>query len=186
MVALLVGLSIMGGLMTIAMPVWTHAARREKEAELIFRGEQYMRAIALFQRRSGPGTLPPDVDVLVRERFLRKRYRDPITGGDFLLVRQGQTAGAPAPGAQGGIVGVVSASRDESIRLYHDRNHYNEWQFIHVPQTQTPGADGGPGRQNEGRLAPSASTGRGAQGGQVPVGRGSGDRTPPGDRGGPP
>ena len=49
MAALLVALAIMAILMTIAMPVWRHEARREKEAELVFRGEQYARAIALFK-----------------------------------------------------------------------------------------------------------------------------------------
>lgn len=168
MVALLVGLGIMAGLMTVAMPVWTHAARREKEAELIFRGEQYMRAITLFQRRAGPGTFPPDIDVLLERRFLRKRYRDPITGQDFLLIRQGQTAGTPAVGSSGtgGIVGVVSASRQQSIRLYADRNYYNEWQFLPVVQAQTPGTGGAPGRPNPGLPTPSGATpqGRGGRG----------------------
>ena len=65
MAALLVGLFVMGVLATVAMPVWTQAARREKEAELVFRGEQYARAVGLFQRRMGPGTLPPNLDLLV-------------------------------------------------------------------------------------------------------------------------
>ena len=65
MAALLVGLFVMGVLATVAMPVWTQAARREKEAELVFRGEQYARAVGLFQRKMGPGTLPPNLDLLV-------------------------------------------------------------------------------------------------------------------------
>ena len=49
MAALLVTLAIMGILLTILMPVWRHEAQREKEAELVFRGEQYARAVALFK-----------------------------------------------------------------------------------------------------------------------------------------
>ena len=49
MAALLVTLAIMTILLSIAMPVWRHEAQREKEAELVFRGEQYARAIALFR-----------------------------------------------------------------------------------------------------------------------------------------
>ena len=36
-------------LMTAAMPVWKHMAQREKEEELVFRGEQYAHAIGLFK-----------------------------------------------------------------------------------------------------------------------------------------
>src|SRR6476659_5813871 len=57
-------------------------ATREKEEELIFRGKQYARAIGLFQRKFA-NTPPPSIDVLVEQRFLRKKYKDPITNADF-------------------------------------------------------------------------------------------------------
>ena len=96
MAALLIGMSIMAVLMTVAMPVWKQASIREKEAELVFRGEQYKRAIDLFQRRSGPGTIPPSLDVLVGQIFLRKKYKDPITAQDFDLI----SPNTPAAGGQ--------------------------------------------------------------------------------------
>ena len=191
MAALLVAMSVMAVLMSVAMPVWSKVARREKEAELIFRGQQYARAIELFGRRY-PGAMPPNFDVLVDQKFLRRKYKDPITGDDFEPVRPtqalpgpqgppggrgsppapagggqstggrgalatpggsrggppapaagGQSTGGrgglasrgstfgPAPGSQAGavvgIAGVVSKSKEESIRLYNGRNHYNEW-----------------------------------------------------------
>ena len=49
MVALLVSLTIMGVMLSVAMPVWKQMAQREKEAELVFRGQQYARAIGLYQ-----------------------------------------------------------------------------------------------------------------------------------------
>src|SRR5437773_3919707 len=39
MAALIIGLSIMAVVMTVAMPVWKQLAQREKEEELVFRGE---------------------------------------------------------------------------------------------------------------------------------------------------
>jgi type II secretory pathway pseudopilin PulG len=96
MVALLVAMSVMAVVMTVALPVWTTAARREKEAELVFRGEQYARAIAMFQRKYG-NAIPPSIDVLLNEKFLRKKYKDPITGEDFQLL----TPGMPIPGQDG-------------------------------------------------------------------------------------
>src|SRR4029077_11449458 len=101
MAALLVGLGIMAVMMTVVMPVWKQTARRENEAELVFRGEQYARAIELYGRKL-PGALPPNLDVLVDQKFLRKKYKDPITGGDFDLVRPAAPPapqrGAPQPG----------------------------------------------------------------------------------------
>jgi type II secretory pathway pseudopilin PulG len=205
-VALLVGLNVLAILMSVAMPVWSQLARREKEAELVFRGEQYKRAIGLYQRRSGPGTLPPSIDVLVNQRFLRKAYKDPVSGEDFVPLRQGQalprgqtgpagrgnqTAGrggaagqAPQSSAAqgvGGIVGVVSVSREESLRLYNGRNHYNEWEFVFVAQAEAPGLPGSGGRGG-GPGEPAGGSGRGGAGGgrgQQPQGGGRGPQGMP-------
>ena len=97
MAALLVGMTVMAVLMSAAMPVWSHFAQREKEEELIWRGQQYARAIGLFQRKYA-NTFPPTVDVLVEQKFLRKKYKDPMTGEDFQPI--------PATGMPGG--GVVA------------------------------------------------------------------------------
>jgi type II secretory pathway pseudopilin PulG len=103
MAALLVGMSVMAVLMGALLPVWTTMAKREKEAELVFRGNQYARAIALFQRKFA-NAAPPSIDVLVEQRFLRKKYKDPITNDDFqpLYANQAMMPGVPgAPGAGG-------------------------------------------------------------------------------------
>ena len=70
-------------------------ATREKEEELIFRGKQYARAIGLFQRKFA-NTAPPTIDVLVEQRFLRKKYKDPITNDDFQPIYANQSRNAAA------------------------------------------------------------------------------------------
>ena len=107
MAALLVGMSVMAVLMSALLPVWSHMATREKEEELIFRGKQYARAIGLFQRKYA-NTAPPTIDLLVEQRFLRKKYKDPITNDDFqpIYANQNQQQGqgssqvAQRPGQQ--------------------------------------------------------------------------------------
>jgi len=99
MAVLLVALSVMAVLLAVAMPVWKQLAQREKEQELIFRGQQYARAIGLFQRKYA-NTPPPTLDVLVQEHFLRKKYKDPITNDDFVPIPAAQ-AGTAAPGTPG-------------------------------------------------------------------------------------
>jgi type II secretory pathway pseudopilin PulG len=111
MAALLVSLAVMSVLMSVAMPVWRHEARREKEAELAFRGEQYARAIALYRSKNA-NNFPPSVDVLVQGKYLRKKYKDPMSpDGEFRIVPLGGQAGqigtqqpgagAPGPGGRG-------------------------------------------------------------------------------------
>jgi type II secretory pathway pseudopilin PulG len=78
MAGLLVAIAIMGVLMSVIMPTWRNWAKREKEAEMVFRGGQYSRAIELYQRRNGPGTYPADIEALVDGRFLRQAFPDPM------------------------------------------------------------------------------------------------------------
>jgi len=85
MAALLVSLAVMMVLMSVAMPVWKTQAQREKEAELIFRGEQIARGINLYMRKMGGASYPPSLDVLVQNRFIRKKYKDPMTENDTSL-----------------------------------------------------------------------------------------------------
>jgi type II secretory pathway pseudopilin PulG len=89
MAALLVTLAIMGVAISVAMPVWRTMVQREKEEELIFRGRQYVRAIRLFQGRYA-NAYPPSIDTLVEQKFLRKKYKDPMTeDGEFEVLHQG-------------------------------------------------------------------------------------------------
>ena len=207
MAVLLVAMAVMAVMMTVAMPVWKQMAQREKEAELIFRGQQYARAIGLFEQKYA-STPPPTLDVLVKEHFLRKKYKDPITDKDFVPIpaaqaaistpgsTQGGRGGAPAsPAAQpapsppgqigpggvaGGIMGVTSSSKDRSIRIYNGASHYNEWRFVYVQTSVTPGAGGAPGSAVPGGRG--GPPGRGGPGQGTQPGRGG---QQPGAVGGP-
>jgi type II secretory pathway pseudopilin PulG len=87
MAALLVSIAIMGIVATMALPAWRQAAKREKEAELFFRAGQYAHAIEKFRRKTGGGAYPPDIDFLVRQKYLRKKYKDPMTkDGEWRIV----------------------------------------------------------------------------------------------------
>jgi type II secretory pathway pseudopilin PulG len=112
MAALLVGIAIMGVMLTVAMPAWRTMVKREREEELVFRGQQYARAIGLFQRKYA-NAYPPSLDVLVEQRFLRRKYTDPMTRdedgreGAFQILYQGalpQRPGSP-PGEAGASMG---------------------------------------------------------------------------------
>jgi type II secretory pathway pseudopilin PulG len=111
MAALLVALAVMAVAMTIALPAWRHETQREKEEELIFRGRQYVRAVQLFQRRYA-AAYAPDVDTLVKQKFLRKEYTDPmVKDGEFEILYQGSiVGGSPAQGRGGTQPGQAPAA----------------------------------------------------------------------------
>jgi type II secretory pathway pseudopilin PulG len=202
--------------------------RRDREEELIHRGVQYSRAVRAYFKKFGRyPTRIEDLQNTNNVRFLRKRYKDPITGQDFKLLHFGEVqmsmgspiagataatamagasaagisaAGASPGGAQGfglgpvataaaasqaqpatatapadadtasgstpgqsasqtagqtasatgnqlssqvfgggPIIGVVSASKAQSIREFNNKNHYNQWQFIYDPGTDRGG-----------------------------------------------
>ena len=100
MAGLLVAIGIMSIVMSVALPAWRTLAKREKEAELLFRGQQYMRAIDLYQRQF-PGAYPADLEVLVEQRFLRRAYLDPMTGEPFRILTPGSAAAAGEADAEG-------------------------------------------------------------------------------------
>jgi type II secretory pathway pseudopilin PulG len=109
MAALLVALGVMSVVLGMAMPVWRTVVQREKEEELVFRGRQYARAIQLYQRKYA-AAYPASVDLLVEQKFLRKKYKDPITNGDFEIIYQGTLAQRQAASAASAATGRGGAS----------------------------------------------------------------------------
>jgi hypothetical protein len=64
--------------------------KREREQELLFRGKQYARAIALFQKRYG--RLPTELKELYenRPRTIRKLFKEPMCNcPDWHIIYQG-------------------------------------------------------------------------------------------------
>ena len=125
-------------------------AQREKEAELLFRGEQYREAIASYYKKEQryPAKL---ADLLEDKRYpmpvrhLRRLYKDPITGEDMAIVE--------VPGG-GGVMGVHSRSEDEPIKsgnfslkdqafaeMKAEARKYSDWKFVHSPPGLSPAVD---------------------------------------------
>ena len=138
----LVGMLVLVALMGVGLAGYgelaSHAAQREKEAELLFRGDQYRQAIAAYFKKEQ--TYPRELALLLQDkrypmpvRHLRKLYPDPITGkAEWGIVE--------APG--GGIMGVFSTAQDEPIKsggfrpannAFADAKHYSDWKFFHRP-----------------------------------------------------
>jgi type II secretory pathway pseudopilin PulG len=103
----LLTLMLMVTLLILAMaaivPTISFEIKRDREGEMIHRGVQYSRAIRVYFKKFGryPAKLE-DLESTNNMRFLRKRYKDPITGQDFKVLRYGDVKmsfNAPLAGA---------------------------------------------------------------------------------------
>jgi len=93
LIMLMVVLTILSLGLMIAVPVWQTQIQRENEEELVFRGNQYVEAIRLFQLKN-PGKFPGTIEELVEEKCLRRPYKDPmIPGGDWNIILQQEGMG---------------------------------------------------------------------------------------------
>ncbi len=138
-IGLLFAIAIIGITLSTVGVVWSTQLRRDKEAELLFVGNQFRLAIGRYVRSGGQyplelADLLEDKRTPVPRRFLRRIYPDPMTrGADWDLVT--------AP--QGGIMGVASRSQDKPIKVagflaanagFELAECYCEWKFVYSPR----------------------------------------------------
>ncbi|HXM22834.1 MAG TPA: type II secretion system protein [Terriglobales bacterium] len=86
----------------IMAPAIAFQVKRDREEELIHRGVQYSRAMKHFVKKFG--RYPTRIEELENTnqiRFLRKRYKDPITGQDFKILHMGDVQMAFGAGLAG-------------------------------------------------------------------------------------
>ena len=133
---------------------WSNISLREKEVELLFRGDQYRKAIERYMSAvPGRREFPQSIDDLLRDsrtatmrRHLRQKYKDPISGEDFVEIRDQVSRR---------IIGVNSPSDKEPLKqanfpdVYKDfegKKKYSEWKFVYAPQPAAgqPGLPGQP------------------------------------------
>jgi type II secretory pathway pseudopilin PulG len=78
--------------LAVAAPKIAESIRRDKEIETVHRGMQYARAIQVYYNKFG--RYPTTIDQLVKtdnQRFLRKRYLNPMTGkDDWRIIHYGE------------------------------------------------------------------------------------------------
>lgn len=87
LLVLLLSLALLSIGFTVMIQGVEFEIKRDREEELIHRGVQYSRAVRKFIKAFG--RYPNSVEELENTnniRFLRKRYKDPITGKDFKIL----------------------------------------------------------------------------------------------------
>jgi len=86
--------------------------KRDREEELIHRGVQYSRAIRRYVRKFGryPARIE-DLETTNNVHYLRKRYKDPITGKDFKFLRMNDVQISFSPGYRRQFSGARGTAR---------------------------------------------------------------------------
>lgn len=153
-VGLLLVIALAGVALAGAGTLWSTETRRDREAELLFAGEQFQRAITAYYDLGPAGVkqFPAKLEDLLQDRrfpttrrYLRKIFVDPMTGNrEWGLVR----------GPGGTITGVYSMSEAAPIKRadfptqykqFESAQSYRDWRFVYAPPGGAPGTPAAPG-----------------------------------------
>ena len=97
---LLVAVAVINIGLGIAATSWVTIDRRADEAELIWRGQQYVRALNCHQQATGG--LPEELSELLESDCIRALYPDPMSAdGEWRILRQGDPELQPNQAGQG-------------------------------------------------------------------------------------
>jgi type II secretory pathway pseudopilin PulG len=145
---LLFAIALSAGTLAVAASLWSTEAKRDREAQLLFAGDQIRAAISAYRDEAPAGqshVFPKSFDDLledkrwpVRRRHLRKVFADPMTGS----AEWGIVAAS-----DGGILGVYS--RSEAVPLkrggfpvayadFSEAGSYRDWQFVYTLPAEAP------------------------------------------------
>jgi len=148
-IGLLLVIAIIGLVLVKVSEVWVFAARRDKEEQLLWVGDQYRHALARYYMAGGGERYPHQLEDLLKDprtpntrRFLRQLYPDPMTGkAEWGLVKVGDL-----------ITGIYSLSETEPIKKadfaqdqqsFADAQKYSDWVFVPKIGRGLPGLNPG-------------------------------------------
>lgn len=141
LLGLLIGVAAMGAGHLALTEHQATQSQREREAELLFIGEQFRRAIESYYLASPPAQrlLPArledllvDTRGLARRTHLRRLYRDPFTGRtDWALIRAGDRLLGVHSRAQ--VVPLRRAGFASTQAGFDRARTVADWRFIYVP-----------------------------------------------------
>lgn len=108
LIILMMAVLVLSLALLVAVPVWQTELQRDKEEELIFRGNQYAEAVRIYVKKN-PGRFPTSLKELLDKKCIRRLYRDPFSRDgqwNVVLASTGSPGrGAARPGADSPAMG---------------------------------------------------------------------------------
>lgn len=130
--------AVMGIMLAVAGRAWRTDMQREREAQLLFAGGEYARALGRYAAATPPGlpALPESLEQLLLDqrqpspmRHLRRLYRDPMTDGpEWGLIKSGDrivgvySLATGVPFKQAGFAGANAG--------FAGARRYADWRFV--------------------------------------------------------
>lgn len=126
---LLFSILLIGIVTATIAPLWQTLMQREREAELLFRLGEFRRAIERY--RADRGRYPKELKDLLEDRsqlqtrrYLRRIYRDPVTGKDDWKLE----LIADRAGIVSGIKDLHSRSEARPLKVIKEKQErYSDW-----------------------------------------------------------
>ncbi len=136
--ALLAAIIIIGISLGATGKYWQNIIQRDKEEELLFRGDEYRKAIGKYYAAiPGRAQYPATIDNLLKDertpqgkRYLRRKYKDSFTDENFKEIKD------PLSNR---IMGVYSPSNKKPIKHsnfpepfneFAGKSKYSDWRFL--------------------------------------------------------
>ena len=105
LLTLMLMIALMGIFAVVVLIPIKFQLKRDQETEMIHRGVQYTRAIRSYYKKLGRyPTRLEDLDNTNNLRYLRKHYKDPLTGKDFRLLHYGEPGVTMGGSIGGGVI----------------------------------------------------------------------------------
>jgi general secretion pathway protein G len=126
LIELIIVVTIIGVLATIALPAMSKAPLRAKES--VLREDLYQMRSCIDQYLADHGEYPGSLEELIEAGYLRKIPVDPITESDTTWVTEQVDPETdedlqPTDGPGGGIIDVFSGSEKQAL----DGSYYRDW-----------------------------------------------------------
>ena len=140
---MLVAVSLTSIAAAITGNVLSTMIQRERESELLFRGQQYLQAIQSYYEAGAQRQYPQTLEQLIKDpryvarRHLRRLYSDPLMASDqkvgWRLIEN----------ERGGIMGVASRAEGQplkqarfpaALKQFSGANSYSQWAFVFRPK----------------------------------------------------
>ncbi len=139
-ISVLIFIMVTGVALVSVNKCWSIIIKREKEKELMFRGDRFRRAIESYYKSAQKKKYPRELKLLLKDdrypvikKHIRRLYKEPMTkNGDWELLRD----------PSGGIKGVRSKSKDKPLKTagfnqiyknFENSKKYSEWAFVYTP-----------------------------------------------------
>ena len=140
---LMAAIVILGIFLTVAGRVWSFSEQRDKEAQLLWVGDQFRMAIARYYAFNHH--YPLTLEIMLQDdaspvalHHLRQLYRDPMSGeADWTLIVDPSGVGIMGVASKSKAVPIKRKGFDDIEAGFADKDCYCDWKFLYIPLTNS-------------------------------------------------